>query len=135
MANTVVFTAPVGQEYTNPDPSWISELIQSRGGEYWASGSGDAGLRFQKEGETQAEMILVIREASGALVHHLYNGEARDYVMSATLFAQGEVTVKHSGNSWTLPSKFFVSREEALDAVQQFLLDGSRTERGRWVEF
>jgi len=131
----VIFTAPDGQEHIDPDVRWLTDLIDRADDGYWAAGSGDAGLRFERDGRPHAEMILVIRAAYGAMIHHLYTADGLEYVMSDSKLGQTEVTVKHGGNPWSLPRAFFISRSKAAAAVQQFLQDGQRVEDGNWVEF
>ena len=135
MSNKVIFTAPDGQEYADPDFQWLTDLVTHADDGYWASGSGDAGLRFERDGKPHAEMVLIIRAAYGAMVHHLYAADGLEYVMSEPHLGQTEVTVKYGGNPWSLPRAFFINRRKAADAVQHFLQDGQRKEGGNWVEF
>ena len=135
MSASVIYTAPDGTENMDPDAEWLERLICHEDDSYWATGSGDAGLRFLVDDEKVAEMILVIRNSLGAMVHHLYSADGREYVMNEPALGTSEVTIRHGGNPWTLPRSFFIDRNAALVAVKRFLKDGKRVEGAEWAEY
>jgi hypothetical protein len=120
----------------NPSPEFLIDLVLKAGDEYWAAGSGDAGLNFVDAGETFAEMILIVREAYGVFVHHVYSGErGGPYALEDQEAYSGEVTITHAGQPWTLPRAFFVEKDKAIIAIRQFLKDGTRSPNLHWSEF
>ena len=135
MSIKTVFIGPDGTEHTDPKIEWLLDLIGNAGDSYWASGSGDAGLRFFSDEKPVGEMILVIRQSNGAFVQHLFNVDGLEYVLNDPALGQDEVTVKVGGNPWSLPRALFVSRSIASLAVQRFLQDGHRFESGNWLKF
>lgn len=132
---SIVFIGPDGKEMSEPSAERIAHLIRREGDSYWASGSGDAALRFFENKGVEAELILISRDAYGVFVHHLYSKDGLEYVMSLQSPPEEEVTILHAGSPWTLPRAFFVDKETAIKAVQQFMTDGHRIEVGNWVAF
>jgi hypothetical protein len=135
MTTSVEFVAPDGQETSESNAERVAQMIRCAGDSYWASGSGDAALRFVEDGKVQAEMIMMVREAYGVFLQHLYNTDGVEYVLSLPGTPQEEVTIRHSGSPWTLPRSFFVDKETAIKALERFVRDGRRIEDGNWVQF
>jgi hypothetical protein len=135
MSNTVTFVAPDGSETVNPDRTELIEALQTKGPDYWETGSGDAGLNFQRGGNAFAEMIVMVRKDLGVFVQHLYCEDGNEYVLSTDADVSEEVTIDQGGEPWTLPKAFFVPNETAADAIAKFCETGERVESLKWVEF
>ncbi|MGH2375001.1 MAG: Imm1 family immunity protein [bacterium] len=135
MADEVLFVAPNGKETRGANFEELRRLLLEKGPEYWEGGSGDAGLQFYSDGQELAEMILMVREPYGVFVQHLWVKDLKEYVVQRQNGTEEDVTIVHCGDPWTLPRKFFVSRDDALKALETFFGDGARDERVKWSEF
>ena len=131
----VTFTTPRGEVIHNPDEAWVAAIIETAGANYWDVGSGDACLRYEADGLTFSEMILVVRDTYGVLVYHLFTSDGIEHVACGPDSENAEVTIRHGGNPWTLPRVFFVSRAEATEAVKYFLRCGGRSPNNTWAVF
>ena len=127
----VFYVGPDGQMCDHPSRDFLHELVMRRGNEYWQSGTGDAVLGFNDRRE---ELFLMMREQYGFHLRHLDDTPVRDYYVPVTSENYQDTGVIYVGGDVTqLPLAFFISRELAWIAVQEFLHTGGRAPELTWV--
>ena len=139
----IVFAPPAGKAIQNPSLEMLRDLVFQYEQNYWRRGSGDAKLYAAKRplyrdgalasGRAIALMGLSFKEPYGFHVSHSFSGEddyvaisSHDYTETAELILEG--------NPWNIPVAFFVPREAAWDAVQEFIESGTRSAKLEWVK-
>lgn len=129
------FVSPEGVTLIDPDPGRISSLLLHADAEYWESGTGDAGIRFEEGGVVKGELIIMIREPHGVFVLFTDPVTSDEYALSNKSSDDDMISVQQGGEPWELPRKYFVSRSMANEAVSRFMDSGKRTMEMDWESF
>jgi hypothetical protein len=132
MSAKVIFTTPpYGDEIVNPDLRFIEILILYVNNEYWCAGPGQAWLDYKTDKLTY-KLVLTFDINYG---FYLEYKDAKEDKFSS--FGKGDfehsVTVYVGGDPWILPTKFFVSRNEAWLAVKHFCETGEMYGEITWA--
>jgi len=127
-----VYRGPDGTVINNPDDSVLRELLLEKGGEYWNSNSGDAGIRILDEAH-RAEIVLVYSDGNGFFIQHRYEEEEDEHVIRHSNDLSRKIRVINGGDPWELPESFFCSRNETLDVLLNILKTGKRDTDQDWV--
>jgi len=130
----LTLVTPSGQEIPAPDIQELKFQVLEGDASFWEAGSGDAALRFYVQDAIKSEMILMLREIHGVFVQFIAN-DGREYVISTGADEQEMITIKQAGNPWSLPRAFFITREEAFRAIQEFCQTGEMLTTCHWVPF
>ncbi len=128
----LTFSAPSGEVLENPELSDIKKLILTKGERYWNTGSGDGGFDFYYE-TGNANLQLIFDKKWGFYL--LYRGADKK---SYTSFGPGDfdhtVSPGVGGDPLLLPTKFFVPRERAWEAVEEFCKSGQKSAKITWMD-
>jgi hypothetical protein len=123
---------PDGATIPAPKPEWLRDLVLRAGKEYWNAGAGQAALTWQG-GEVRTVLLLTFEETLGFYLEYV-DPRSCYYVSVHDDREPRTVTVYVGGNPLLLPSRFFVSRRSAWEAVAHFLRTGEKNDAVRWEE-
>jgi hypothetical protein len=124
------FSPPDGNTLTDPDVAFLKKLVLTGGDDYWNSGAGQGSLKYSGVNEKK-ELLLTFHERNGFSLEYI---DSRDvyYVSLGCGDFNHSVKVYVGGDPLILPTKFFVSRELACAAVEDFCLTGQPTPKIKW---
>lgn len=113
-----------------PDPLLVKVLILYVGKEYWCSGAGSGYFDYKNDLSSGIE-IMFMEELDGFYLRysgrdggfHSYNKEVEEKIVIGYV----------GGNPLNLSSRFFISRENTLKAIEYFLETGKRTDLDIWI--
>jgi hypothetical protein len=130
MSIITFYSVPDSMAFLNPKLEFIKTLILYGESLYWNSGGGQATIKYEENG---VEKILAIMFAEKFGFYLIY-----DIPKESKLIAIGEgdfdeiVTINIGGNREKYPSKFFISRDDAWEAVECFCETGEPSEEISW---
>jgi hypothetical protein len=126
------FFNPQGEEIKDANLSEVVQLLQNQGESYWSVGSGAAELTFS-EGGCTTKLQLVFHRNCG--FHLLFVSPDR-----ARFLSTGDGPLNHvvkpyvGGDPMPLPEAYFVTRETAVAAVEEFGKSGQQPSNVRWIK-
>lgn len=130
MAATVFWT-PEGDEIENPTPEYLKEKILQADEYYWSIGSGQGWITFRTP-DKSTKLVITFDPTNGFCLEYRSTKEP-----SHVSIGQGDfehtVSPQVGGDPWLLPTKFFVSRKDAWQALSEFLMTGERTSKINWA--
>ena len=124
-----------GEPIVQPRLAELEAAIMHRGSEFWDVGCGDGGLYFDVDSRAAGELYLAYSESAGFLVRHNDCATREEFALASGAPETESVVIHPGGNPWRLPARFFVPRQTAWQAVQQFIIDGSRAPDLGWAPF
>lgn len=131
--NTIeFFSPPDGDEVTNPDKKWLRDLVLNKGEDFWNAGAGQGSLKFSGPDGT-VELLLTMEQSLGFYLEYIDQNSVY-YVSLGNGSFEDTVTVYVGGDPLVLPSAFFVSREVAWTAVEEFCNTGQRSDALTWKD-
>jgi len=129
MKQTKFFSPPYGDVILNPDLLFLEILVLYVNDEYWCSGSGDSYIEYEDEAKTSRIEILFSLEYGFYLRFQAWQ---EDYHSLGLGDFTNTVTVYVGGDPLLLPTKFFITREQALLVVKEFCQTGKRINKINW---
>jgi hypothetical protein len=130
---SVSYCAPSGEAIENPSLEFLRELIFKERSDYWEIGSGDASLQY-RDGKRESIMALMFSPEHGFHLQHSQQMMPLEYfVPSSGDELKPITTVVVGAEPMKLPVAFFLSRELAWVAVEEFYRTGNRTPKVKWV--
>ena len=127
----VVFRDPSGQE-RNIVEEELRELILTADERYWRIGSGEGSLEMT-DSEPRRALTLSLKEPYGFLLQYGEYESTDDLVAVASTDHAETTEVIVGGNPWKVPTTFFVSRQAAWEAVEEFCRSGRPGNSLKWV--
>jgi hypothetical protein len=98
---------------------------------YWCVGSGDGSLEA-KVGSGIVALSLVLKEPYGFLLQYGMYDSTDDFVSITSTDFSTTVQASLGGNPWVVPTGFFVSREKAWEAIEDFCQSGQMSKSLTW---
>lgn len=124
------YSPPYAEVISKPDLRLIQILILYVDAEYWTAGPGQAWFDY-RDNDKNCQLILTFHTNHGFHVRYedeksikVSLGESGDYEHSVKTYV--------GGDPWILPTKFFVTREQTWQAVEEFCTTGNRTDVITW---
>jgi hypothetical protein len=120
-----------GEVIQNPDLEWLRDRVLNGGTDYW-DGTVQTGIKFLGPSRN-AQLVITHHAPDGFCLEHA----DVDHVGFVSLGRAGDnsvVTVYIGGEPLALPGSWFVPVDLAWEAIRQFSIDGTRTERIHWVK-
>ena len=107
-------------------------MIWFSGEEFWSAGSGQGWLEHFKENK-KSTLLLTFHKDYGFHLEIKFS-ESPPLVSLGEGEGDFEQTVKTHvcGDPWILPTKFFVTRGQTWQAVEQFCKTGTKTDAITW---
>jgi hypothetical protein len=125
------FCSPAdGDIIENPDISFLRILILYVGKEYWNSGAGQGYITYVKDNKDQ-QLLITFDQDWGFYLEFQSNQEDTQVTLGKGNF-ENTVSPYIGGNPVLLPTKFFITREKALLAIEKFVKTGDRTNQITW---
>jgi len=126
----IEFISPAdGDVLQNPDVLFLKILIMYVNEEFWCSGSGVTELNYQDQ-KLKSYLEIYFNVEFGFYIR--YKSWQEDYHSLGLGDLVNIVSVYVGGDPVLLPTKFFVTREEALLVVKEFCQTGKRTDKINW---
>jgi hypothetical protein len=98
---------------------------------YWSVGSGEGVIEADVAGQT-VTLSLLLKEECGFLLQYGAYDSTDDFVTLGPPDYSVTVEVWIGGDPWIVPVAFFVSREKAWEAVQEFCHFGKMPQCVEW---
>lgn len=98
---------------------------------FWCVGSCDGSLEAKVGSET-VTLSLVLKEPYGFLLQYGVYDSTDDFVSISCTDFSTTVEASLDGNPWVVPTGFFVSRQKAWEAVEEFCLSGQMSKSLKW---
>jgi hypothetical protein len=138
----LVFRDPDGHVVPSPALTFVCAMVENDAA-YWGSGSSSAGLFAHDKPLVGADGGLVINPGVRQLAV-AYKQPYGFHLQFSVMFDQTDVAISRDdysrttsldlgGEPWIIPVAFFVSKEEALEAIQEFYRTGTASKKLRWV--
>ncbi len=124
------FSPPDGKIFKNPDLGFLKTLILYAESLYWNSGAGQANIDIETDGKTR-HLILTFDVNFGFMLEFHILGEPIFVSLGDGTFDES-TTVYIGGVPEEFPSKFFITREEAWEAVEYFCETGELCDEITW---
>lgn len=128
---SIAFTSPSGTKQLNPSLTILRDLVLRGDESYWCVGSGDGSLEANLECGT-ATLSLILKEPYGFLLQFGMYDSTDDFVSINSSDFSSTVEASLGGNPWVVPANFFVSREKAWEAVEEFCSSGKMSKSLAW---
>lgn len=128
----ITYSHPDGGSIDNPSLEELRKLILHGDEEYWQGGSGEGSLETTINGRL-VSLSLMLEEPYGFLLMGLEEDSTDHYMSESSDDYSTTVTHYYEGEPWVVPTAFFVSRELALEAAQEFCRSGHRSKSIKWV--
>ena len=126
----IVFVSPAdGEIIESPDIKLLRILILYVDN-YWTFGSGQGEFTF-KEKDKDRQLLITFDKDWGFHVEFQSNHEPTQVSLGKGDY-DTTVSPYIGGNSWVLPTIFFITREETLLVVDHFLKTGERAPSIHW---
>lgn len=126
----VSYVSPAGVEYPEVDANELRELVLIAGADYWGVDS-CTGLLTRGAPETSVLHLMVDKRYGVFLIYRSNRGRFAPLTRDAP---SGTVKVFPGGELMTVPLRYFVTREAAWGAIQEFLDDGRLPESLDWAD-
>ena len=127
----ITFRSPAdGDIIKNPDIAFLRILILYVGEEYWSFGSGQGEFTYV-ENDINNEIVITYSEGLGFFLEFDSNNEPVHVSLGKGNF-EDTVSPEVGGDPWLLPTKFFVTHEETLLVIEEFLKTRERTSQITW---
>ncbi len=127
----IKYRTPNGPDITNPTMEMLREKILHGDEKYWCVGSGAGSLETNLGSET-VSLSLILKEPYGFLLLYGMDDSWDDFVSISSADFSTTVEASLGGNSWIVPTGFFVSRQKALEAVEEFCRSGQMSKSLTW---
>ncbi len=124
------FSPPDGEIVENPAPDRLRNLILNEGEDYWNAGAGQASLTCREDGSTKV-LLLTMEPSLGFYLEYVDPDKVYYIPFKGGTF-DDTVTVYVGGDPLLLPAAFFVPRELAWAAAEEFCRSGGRTDKITW---
>lgn len=121
---------PDGNIIKNPNLEFLEILILYGESLYWNAGSGQASIELENN-NVESYLTLTFDIDYGFQIEYKKDGEPF-YVSLGEGDFETTVSPYVGGDPWLLPTKFFISREEAWDVVAYFCETGLRSDETTW---
>mgnify|MGYP002625507595 FL=1 len=121
----------MGKEMQVSSPELLRSLVLQGDESYWCGGSGEGSFEAEIESET-AMLSLLLKEPYGFLLQYGTYESTDDFVAISSTDYSTTIEASIGGNPWVVPTAFFVSREQAYHAVEEFCRTGQMSKSLRW---
>ncbi len=127
------YSPPYAEVIGEPDLRLIKILILYVDAEFWTAGSGQAWFTYLDD-DKNYQLVLTFHTDYGFHVRYKVEGESIKVSLGESGDYEHSVETFVGGDPWILPTKFFVTREQTWQAVEEFCTTGNKTDTITWTD-